>query len=461
MKKFLTLMLAVVLATALALPAFAAKPDTRAAVPEGYNEHDYNKLVAFLEQTDDADVKNGEKLSENYDPADPKTWGEGCFEWIDVDGKLSVEMIEIGEHGLSGKLDVSGCTALERLDCYENRLTELNVSGCTALEFLDCYENRLTELNVSGCTALEFLDCAYNSLTELDVSGFTALEFLDCAYNSLNELDVSGFTALEFLDCAYNSLNELDVSGFTALETLFCSNNSLTELDVSGFTALRTLSCHDNSLTELDASGCTALIFLYCYSNSLTELDVSGCTALEALECDFNSLTDLDVSNNTALEYLSCMNNCLKELDLSNNPRLPGESIKAEGSGYIGCGYWDLDGMFIATANAAEGATFLGWYNEAGEELSTETEFPFTDDGEKKVIAKFSESAVEPDPTEAPVEPTEVPVEPTEAPVEPQPTGNPGEPTPVPPTGAISVIGIGVAALIAGAGVFAARKKND
>ena len=377
MKKFLTLMLAVVLATALALPAFAAKPDTRAAVPEGYNEHDYNKLVAFLEQTDDADVKNGEKLSENYDPADPKTWGEGCFEWIDVDGKLSVEMIEIGEHGLSGKLDVSGCTALERLDCYENRLTELNVSGCTALEFLDC---------------------------------------------------------------AYNSLNELDVSGFTAL---------------------RTLSCHDNSLTELDASGCTALIFLYCYSNSLTELDVSGCTALEALECDFNSLTDLDVSNNTALEYLSCMNNCLKELDLSNNPRLPGESIKAEGSGYIGCGYWDLDGMFIATANAAEGATFLGWYNEAGEELSTETEFPFTDDGEKKVIAKFSESAVEPDPTEAPVEPTEVPVEPTEAPVEPQPTGNPGEPTPVPPTGAISVIGIGVAALIAGAGVFAARKKND
>ena len=163
MKKFLTLMLAVVLATALALPAFAAKPNTRAAVPEGYNEHDYNKLVAFLEQTDDAGVKNGKKLSENYDPADPKTWGEGCFDWIDVDGKLSVETIKINERGLSGKFDISGCTALESLFCYNNSLTELNLAGCTALESLSCYRNSLTGLDVSGCTALKslFLLCDY------------------------------------------------------------------------------------------------------------------------------------------------------------------------------------------------------------------------------------------------------------------------------------------------------------
>ncbi|MBR3460618.1 MAG: hypothetical protein IKH21_07540, partial [Clostridia bacterium] len=64
-----------VLNVASALPVFALSESTaRYPTPEGYNDHDYQKLVAFLEQTDDEGVKNGEKLSENYDPNDPATW---------------------------------------------------------------------------------------------------------------------------------------------------------------------------------------------------------------------------------------------------------------------------------------------------------------------------------------------------------------------------------------------------
>ena len=44
-------------------------------VPAGYNEHDYDKCVTFLEQTDPSGEKNGEKLSSDYDPDDPETWG--------------------------------------------------------------------------------------------------------------------------------------------------------------------------------------------------------------------------------------------------------------------------------------------------------------------------------------------------------------------------------------------------
>ncbi|MBR5714653.1 MAG: LPXTG cell wall anchor domain-containing protein, partial [Clostridia bacterium] len=60
-----------------------------------------------------------------------------------------------------------------------------------------------------------------------------------------------------------------------------------------------------------------------------------------------------------------------------------------------------------------------------------------------------------------PVEPTEAPVEPTEAPVEPTvaPTS---APTPKPPvTGAISLAGLGIAAIAAGAGIVIFRKKNE
>ena len=49
-------------------------PTTRYATPDGYNDHDYQKMVAFFEQTDENGVRNGEKLSWDYDPTDPRTW---------------------------------------------------------------------------------------------------------------------------------------------------------------------------------------------------------------------------------------------------------------------------------------------------------------------------------------------------------------------------------------------------
>ena len=72
----------------------------------------------------------------------------------------------------------------------------------------------------------------------------------------------------------------------------------------------------------------------------------------------------------------------------------------------------------------------------------------------------------EPGPTE-PVEPTDEPVEPTDEPVEPtdepvEPTDEPGPNPPTPPvTGAASLVGLGVMAILAGAGVVIFRRKED
>ena len=130
-----------VLNVASALPVFALdESTTRYPTPEGYNDHDYQKLVAFLEQTDANGVKIGEKLSNSYDPNDPATWN---FEWVESDGELRIQRIHVYRCGLRGTLDVSGCTALDSLNCYNNNLTELDVSGCTALTYLKCYYNNL------------------------------------------------------------------------------------------------------------------------------------------------------------------------------------------------------------------------------------------------------------------------------------------------------------------------------
>ena len=388
-------------------------PTTRYATPHGYNDHDYQKMVAFFEQTDENGVRNGEKLSEDYDPTDPETWWEydgdycrGSIEWTTVAGEYRLYEIFFGGIGnyalpleLVGFLDVSGCTALTDVRCNswgDIQLTGLDVSGCAALEVLDCDGNELTELDVSTNTGLVWLYCRRNQLTELDISANTELRRLYCSGNQLTELDVSANAELYVLYCSENQLTELDVSVKTELYDLDCSLNLLTELDVSGCAALEALECYGNELTELDISECAALEELDCDYNHMTELDVSANTELRRLWCSGNQLTELDVSANTELESLSCSENHLTELDLSNNPRIDIDTISAEGSGFIEVStVWDEndDICYYIKAASVPGSSFCGWYAVDGTLLSTNIEINRNDfDGVNDFIAKFTAS---------------------------------------------------------------------
>ena len=388
-------------------------PTTRYATPHGYNDHDYQKMVAFFEQTDENGVRNGEKLSEDYDPTDPETWWEydgdycrGSIEWTTVAGEYRLYEIFFGGIGnyalpleLVGFLDVSGCTALTDVRCNswgDIQLTGLDVSGCAALEVLDCDGNELTELDVSTNTGLVWLYCRRNQLTELDISANTELRRLYCSGNQLTELDVSANAELYVLYCSENQLTELDVSVKTELYDLDCSLNLLTELDVSGCAALEALECYGNELTELDISECAALEELDCDYNHMTDLDVSANTELRRLYCSGNQLTELDVRKNTELESLSCSENHLTELDLSNNPRIDIDTISAEGSGFIEVStVWDEndDICYYIKAASVPGNSFCGWYAVDGTLLSTNVEINRNDfDGVNDFIAKFTAS---------------------------------------------------------------------
>lgn len=337
-------------------------PTTRYATPDGYNDHDYQKMVAFFEQTDENGVRNGEKLSENYDPTDPGTWREADgseigVEWTVDDDEYRICEIRIGSSslGMMGNLDVSGCTGLDRLDCSENQLTEINVSGCTALTDIDCSNNKLTELNVSTNTELYTLRCYGNQLTELDVSENTWLYELYCFGNELVRIDISGCIDLDGLDCSENQLTELDLSGNTSLRWLDCSGNRITELDLTANSELEALRCSENQLTAIDVSANT----------SLTELNCSG-----------NQLTELDLSENTSVYRLECENNYITFLDLTNN-RIDIKTVSAEGSGFIGV-KTVIHGEYLVPAISAvpaPGSTFCGWYDATdGTLISTEAE---------------------------------------------------------------------------------------
>ena len=69
-------------------------------------------------------------------------------------------------------------------------MTNLDVSNCTALKGLLCFNNKITDLNLSGCNALQTLDFMNNRIIHFDVSVFTALRSLNCQNNYLQLSDL-------------------------------------------------------------------------------------------------------------------------------------------------------------------------------------------------------------------------------------------------------------------------------
>lgn len=316
MKKRIIALLLAVLMTALLIPA-AADPDY--TVPTDYDEHDYRKLISFLEQTDEDGIKNGDKVSPNYDPNDPDTLGH--VTWTEsVPKKLYYvgyyyNIVDVTDK-LVGDLDLSDCESLVTVRCSRNYLSSINLSGCSSLEYLACGMNEIENLNLSGCSSLVLLWCRNNYLLELDLSEFADLDFVDCIGNFLTDIDLSANPYLP-LDAVHSSGN-----GYVGFASYLSNSEPMIPVD-----------------------------------------------------------------------------------------QTPGELI---GSAVV--------------ASPEEGETFIGWYNELNELLSTETTLIFSTESAVEVTAVFTQNGtvVTPEPTDIP-EPTDTP-EPTEIP---EPTNTP-EPTDIP-----------------------------
>ena len=250
-------------------------------------------------------------------------------------------------------------TAMTKLVCSRNELTELDLSKNTALTWLECYGNHLTELYLSNNPELTYLDCKSNELTTLDVSSCTRLTELNCFDNQLTTLNVSGCSALTMLKCYSNPLTKLNVYGCTSLKTMWVFDNKLSILDVSDCTSLTTLWCDNNQLTLLDVSKNKNLSDLRCGENQLTQLDVSKNTMLTELRCNDNQLTALDLSKNKQLTSLRTYHNPIN-----------GKSMDAliESLPTVSRGSWcvvlseDEEGVVTATQVAA--AKAKGWISK-------------------------------------------------------------------------------------------------
>jgi hypothetical protein len=392
MKRTFILLITIVLVLFL-VPSVALAADTNL---DGYNDNDFNKVQAFLDQPSDiAGQTNGQCLNPSYDRLNPLTW---LFPTWSSGTEKRLTQISLSSLSLAGPMDVSGCDQLDYLAIIENKITSLNTSGDTALQTLNCDNNLLSSINVSSNIALQELSCKANNLTSLNASTNTALQILSCKGNHLTSLNIPATATLTEISCPNNALTALDVS----------HNSNLQKLDFSG-----------NALTALDVSANPALTKLYFSGNTLTTLDVSHNTSLQQLDCSGNALTVLDFSHNPSLQALACNNNKLHTLDLSKCPNMTtlissgnaltkidaqlfGASVKLNAVGNGTVELYALNPNYFATAVPGSPSPFVNW-TSSGTQVSTDTKYTLTLGSAYNLNANFTTPTTAASATAAPV----------------------------------------------------------
>ncbi|MDO4627884.1 MAG: choice-of-anchor Q domain-containing protein, partial [Planctomycetia bacterium] len=219
-------------------------------VPVSHCQEEYTKLRNFLETIDADGIKNGLKITGEYNADDLFTW-EGVY-WQEIDGVNRVVNIEWGGRNLTGRLDLSNFTGLERLICGDNQLTSINLSNNNNLREIHCHNNLLAgHWHILNCPQLELLRLDNNRLELLRIADSPRLRDLLCNHNALTQLDVRNCPMLRALECSLNRLNTLDVSQNSELEHLVCYSNQLTSLNLSKNLNLNELWCYSTNLQQV------------------------------------------------------------------------------------------------------------------------------------------------------------------------------------------------------------------
>ena len=372
---------------------------------------------------------------------------------LDLSGSPNLAYLWVENNKLS-RLDLSANPNLTRLVAKDNNLTELDLSGSPNLIQLFVEDNNLTELDISNNMKLITIICERNSIKEIDLTGHSELIELRCNYNELTALNTSECPELIYLQFNYNNIGSIDLSQNLKLISLDCGGNSLTELDVSGLTGLWKIECWENELTSLDLRD-TGIQILYCFDNMLEQILFPGNPNVLWLNCKNNRLSSLDVENMPNLygfdgdgnlfeellislnsDDFSCIGNPMRHLSVRHSSG--SFELFVEGNGTIGA-YYNYELMkYIARAEAGDGETFLGWYDENGNLASEAADYAL-DSADSALYARFSVNVI--DPTEEPADP------------------DPDDPTP-PTAGTISLICIGLAVAAGGASAMLLRRKS-
>ena len=114
-------------------------------------------------------VQNGELMNEDYASYDTKTWGDGKKTHFMTDGRGNVSQIQWSDYGFTGALNLPDFKHMKVLSSHGNLFETVDLSGCTALEKVYLYSNRITSIDLSDCRSAWYIRCKNNPMKEATV----------------------------------------------------------------------------------------------------------------------------------------------------------------------------------------------------------------------------------------------------------------------------------------------------
>ncbi|SNR15294.1 hypothetical protein [Tenacibaculum jejuense] len=291
-----------------------------------------------------------------------------------------VDVLSIGNKGISDLTGIEDFSALTRLTCNDNTIQNLDLRNNTLLEYIKCDDNNMDVLHLENLQYFEelvgfgndFTDFDFtnnpklkkisifnNEITSLDLSKNPELIFIRLDQNNLNYLDVRNGTNTNItlfnaegnsnLSCifvdnvAYSTTNWTDIYPTTNFRENYCNYTTIPDAnfeaalealgydDISGdgqvptalIEVVEDLTIVAKSITDITGiEDFTALKTLNCASNSFTSLDLSNNTNLTSVITKFTPIASLNVSDSPNLDILVCSFNDLSTLDVSKNTAL-------------------------------------------------------------------------------------------------------------------------------------------
>ena len=214
------------------------------------------------------------------------------------------------------------------------------------------------------------------------------------------QLDLSGCENLLFVDLYHNGITGINVAGAKMLRILGLQDNRIEKLDIKDLAFCQGIDAGMNRLQTLDVSRNSELVELYINNNQFSEINLKPCPKLKYFYCHKNRIEKLDTTGNPMLRHLNATENPMKEI-LSLAPQrdehLP-LTLRAEGPGTVGLKYnpvydaqWKETGEWQQTyyAYPQEGASFTGWFNSQGEQLSMESQWMDKYGASRVLTARF------------------------------------------------------------------------
>ena len=127
------------------------------------DKNELRQLQQFLSLPGEKHATNAEALKIT-DLKNPSSW-----EGVTVEnGRITA--IEWSDKHIAGSLNLSGFTALKKLNVSRNAITSLDLNGASSITRIDAQRNKISSFNFTGCSTLNTLNIYKNRITDIDLS---------------------------------------------------------------------------------------------------------------------------------------------------------------------------------------------------------------------------------------------------------------------------------------------------